>query len=389
MKIHTIFLYGCLLAASTSALRDLGCGYDGNKGKEIERQFDECFRERVKESRIKMSLGYDYCFGYDYQKLKELIAEPLELKKRIVNRKLVDLSLKTCAVTEEQQEKENRQSLDKKISNCKHFFNVIIGSMYNTEDPVTDVVKRESKLVRPLLGKPEALRVLTAKVNRIIQPIDACKTPQVEFRLKLTKKYLEMYLNGIVNPGLPSFNDASLPVYQHPEAYIMLNNKFVKTDIQAYLNSKRKKGNYLPEKRVVVIRRRQNREEKGEDKSKKTMYNKLMGLFSKKKNSQKDGNEQGKGSGAKKQKKVDPNRPGTEPDKSVYDLIEDSSGYSPDILEDLEAEDHDHEDHGVVIDDFWDKNLKIKNKRFGRQDFNRYKIKGFDVDRQLKKLFSI
>ena len=70
-------------------------------------------------------------------------------------------------------------------------------------------------------------------------------------------------------------------------------------------------------------------------------------------------------------------------------LVADSStDDEPDLLTTRES-DHDHSTKPIVIDDFFDKNLQIKNKKYGMNDFNKYVIKGFDIDRQLKKMFNI
>ena len=41
----------------------------------------------------------------------------------------------------------------------------------------------------------------------------------------------------------------------------------------------------------------------------------------------------------------------------------------------------------VEINDFWDKDVVIKNKRISNEDYNRYKIKDFDIEDWIKKLF--
>lgn len=41
----------------------------------------------------------------------------------------------------------------------------------------------------------------------------------------------------------------------------------------------------------------------------------------------------------------------------------------------------------VEIENFWDDNIKIKNKRFSNEDFKRYQIKDWNVDEKINELF--
>lgn len=42
----------------------------------------------------------------------------------------------------------------------------------------------------------------------------------------------------------------------------------------------------------------------------------------------------------------------------------------------------------VAINNFWDENVKIKNKLWNNEDFKRYRIKDWNVDDKIEKLFS-
>lgn len=41
----------------------------------------------------------------------------------------------------------------------------------------------------------------------------------------------------------------------------------------------------------------------------------------------------------------------------------------------------------VVIENFWDDDIKIKNKRFSNEDLKRYQIKDWNVDEKINELF--
>lgn len=42
------------------------CGYYGTRGDKIEKQLDECYAKNVIDNRVKMSVGFEICFGYNY-----------------------------------------------------------------------------------------------------------------------------------------------------------------------------------------------------------------------------------------------------------------------------------------------------------------------------------
>lgn len=391
LKIHFVLLFGWLLASATAAQTEKACGYSGNTGKQIEKDLDDCFEKEVKDSRLRMSLGYEKCFGYNYQHLNVTIAEPLDRKQKLANRQLIDLSLKTCVSTDAQEQKIERTKLDKMLNECKHYFNVIIQAMYNDDESVQTYLASQTKLIRPLLGTKKAITSLNSGIIKIVKPIDECKEPESAFRIKLIKKYLEMYLNKVVSPPLPSFNQENVDVFEHPEAYMLLSNKVVRPDIQALLDAKRKKGSFVPEKRVVVMRGRSSSgadDGKTISERKNDIVNKLLGFF-------KGDKGKGKSSNGDDEDEEEPPKPTVVKvhQDSIEHLVEESARedgeQEQDSLDELEAQDHDHDRHPIVIDDFFDENLEIKKKKFGRHDFDKYKIKNFDIDRQLKKLFKI
>ena len=66
------------------------CGYlNGSKGKEIEKRLDDCYKNHVQQSRLKMSVGFELCFGYNYKKLNETVAELINHKKQEVKETII------------------------------------------------------------------------------------------------------------------------------------------------------------------------------------------------------------------------------------------------------------------------------------------------------------
>lgn len=383
LKIHCVLLFGWLTAVAAAAKTERACGYTGAAGKKIETDLDDCFEKEVKDSRLRMSLGYEKCFGYNYQHLNVTVAEPLERKQKLANRQLIDLSLKTCVSTDEQESKLNRTKLDQMINDCKHYFNVVIQAMYNDDESVETYLSAQTKLIRPLLGSTKTINNLKDQVIKVVSPIDECKEPQSAFRMKLIKKYLEMYLNKVVSPPLPSFNQENIDVFEHPEAYMLLSNRVVRPDIQALLDAKRKKGSFVPEKRVVVMR---GRTSDGDDSKtladrKKEIVNKLLGYF--KDGTNGDDDHDSDDANIKKPSVVK-----LHPDDDINQLVVESSRDDEESLQER-SEEHEHNNDPIVIDDFFDENLEIKKKKFGRHDFDKYKLNDFNIDGQLKKLFHI
>lgn len=72
------------------------CGYREKPAQDMEAEFDECLSRNNGESWVHLSVAFESCLGYDYSHLNNTIAEPIENLKEIVNKKLIELSLKTC-----------------------------------------------------------------------------------------------------------------------------------------------------------------------------------------------------------------------------------------------------------------------------------------------------
>lgn len=82
--------------------------------------------------------------------------------------------------------------------------------------------------------------------------------------------------------------------------------------------------------------------------------------------------------------------------KEIQEMIE--KNQSNDILlpedhthkkaDDLLPKDDPYYATKVAIDNFWDKDVKIRDKLWSNEDFKRYKIKDWDVDKKINKLFS-
>ena len=345
------------------------CGYYGEKGDEIEKKLDACFDKNVRDSRVRMSVGFEICFGYNYSKLNATVAEPLEHRQKLINKKLIDISLKSCFYDKRDPHKPRLPNGDvdfrkeqENINKCKHFFNLIIQAMYNDQEAVESFLDSNIFLIKPMLVEKKRVAHLRKRISKLVDPVDECKEPQIVLRNRLIKKYLEMYLNKVVSPKLPSFNWENLDVLLHPEEYMMRSDKLRKPSESAESVEEEgieKPKILVPEKRRIVIRDKRPSGEKKEGF--------LSGLFDFSSSSDEDHHAE-----------VDnfaPDQKPTHEDKEKTKLLMDK--------------DHTHKKDQVLIDKFWDANVRIKNKRIANQDYLRYKVKGFDIDRQIKELFKI
>lgn len=75
------------------------CGYqNGSKGKEMEKWLDECYKKNVSQSWLKMSIGFELCFGFNYKKLNETVAELINHKKEEVKETIIQIRKDSCQI---------------------------------------------------------------------------------------------------------------------------------------------------------------------------------------------------------------------------------------------------------------------------------------------------
>lgn len=74
--------------------------------------------------------------------------------------------------------------------------------------------------------------------------------------------------------------------------------------------------------------------------------------------------------------------------KGKKDLEEVDNDMEEDLFKDADLlNKNDLKRQKLELDNFWDQDIKIKNKRYSKEDFNRYKIKDWDIDRKIEKMF--
>ena len=376
------------------------CGYKGELSKRIQAQLDDCFAKSVAESRVKMAIGFEHCFGYNYEKLNSTVEAPFVKRLNDTNRHVVHLAFKICDDEDNNMEDsfymidsqgtsisdltgsaEARSPESKRA--CKTFFQKLLDSLAAQNFEIQNVLESNEKLIAGTVPSSDNREKLFTIVKEIVRPLGECRVPMAELRASLIKKYLKQFLVAQINPSMPSFTSQSYPVLLHPEYYLTTGSSNLGSDFTDESDDNPKSpvysSNLLGSKRVVFLRKRSDSESL-------TKSQKEDVLDWDSDNADKSPKEKEKiitEDLAKADPKSVTKLMGTPLQKLNAGLIS-KSKY--DEIVDL-AEDHTHQPQPVEVDKFWDSNLVIKKKRFNNEDFSRYKINGFDIDQKIKQLF--
>lgn len=380
--IISLILFEFLKADETD-----NCGYYGPAGTQIEEDLDNCFTKNVKDSRVRMSIGFELCFGFNYSKLNSTIAQPIEKFQNKTNTDLIDLSLKTCRIAEADRPQDDDgidfEKEQKSLEDCRKFFDIAIEAMYNEQATVDTFLNENDELLRPILKDEEMIEELKKIIDKKISPIDDCKEPQIILRNKMIKKFLEMYLNKIASPDMPSFTWESLDVLLHPEVYMLKNDKFSMPDFKHYqvTTATSTKEILLPKKRAIVMQKRrypigEGTEEKLQNTDDSSEEGFFASLFA-------GSSEEDKNLKRKIEKVEVDNKWGEQPYE--FSLRQKDK----EIKEKEKKKKIKEKKENVVVENYWDSDIKIKKKRFTDEDFNSYRIRGWDVDKKLAKLFGM
>jgi hypothetical protein len=251
------------------------CGYLGGSATKVETKLDDCFDKYVVESRVRMSIGFELCFGFNFGRLNNTVSKPLNYMQRIVNTKVLDLSLEICQA---HKDIDRRPKLDNGavdtdkeqtfIGHCKLYFDRIIDAIYNENYSVEDVFTQHKENMQDLYKEQEILKI-EKEIRDLVGPVDECKLPEQTLKDNLIIKYTKKFLQKIVNPELPSFNYENLDVLLHPEKYMLKNEKadfpdfeeMVEKEKEEELHEAEEEGDVLkqleikdPTKRFVIMK---------------------------------------------------------------------------------------------------------------------------------------
>lgn len=376
------------------------CGYKGDLSKRIQGQLEDCFEKNIIESRVKMAIGFEHCFGYNYEKLNSTVEAPFVKRLNDTNRHIVHLAFKICDDEENNMEDsfymidaqgtsisdlagpaearspENRRA-------CKSFFQKLLDSLAAQNFEIESVLEANEKLISGTVPSSDNREKLFTIVKEIVRPLGECRVPMAELRASLIKKYLKQFLVAQINPSSPSFTSQSYLVLMHPEYYMATTSSNLGKDFSDESDDKPKSAvyssNLLGAKRVVVLRKRTDTE-----KLSKSEKDDVLGWDESNKDKSPEEKDSIIRNDLAKGKPKNLTKLMLTPLQKLNAGVISQSEYNR--LVDL-SEDHSHQSQPIEVDKFWDSNLLIKKKRFNNEDFSRYKIKGFDIDQKIKQLF--
>ena len=257
------------------------CGYLGASATKVEDKLDNCYDEYVKESRVRMSIGFELCFGFNFGRLNNTVSKPLNYMQRIVNTRVLDLSLEVCKAHSDIDRRPKLESgavdIDKEqagIGHCKIFFDRTVDAIYAEDYSIEDVFKQYSEKLGDLFRNSE-IEKIQKEVRDLVHPVDECKVPEQTLKDNLIIKYTKKFLQNVVNPQMPSFNYENLDILLHPEKYIIHNeepdfpdfDQMIKKEKEEELHHAQENGDTIaeeaiedPTKRFVIMDERPHNE---------------------------------------------------------------------------------------------------------------------------------
>ena len=401
MKLkETNMFYMALFILISHIRSERYCGYKGDLSKRIESNLDDCYTQNVIESRVRMAVGFEHCFGYNYEKLNSTVEAPFEKRLNDTNRHIVHLAFKICSDEENGIDddfyvidsqgtslsdltgtQDNRAPED--VRGCKTFFQKLLDALTVQNFEVDDIISSNEKSIIGLVKNSDSRDKLFTIVREIIRPLNECRTPMIELRTTLIKKYLKQFLIAQINPPMPSFTPQSYQVLLHPEMFMLSQDTNLITDFNdendPSLKATRFAANLIGNKRIVVLHKRTDTEKLSKS-QKETVID--WDKDNKDKSPQEIeamlNEDIADGKVSKDTKLV------LTPAQKLKAGLMNEADYQKLIAL---PENHIHGSDPVEIEKFWDDNLIIKKKRFHNEDFDRYKIKGFDIDQKIKQLF--
>ena len=387
--LFLIFLAGVCLG-------DKYCGYLGEPRDKIEQEIENCFSQQKQESRIEITVAYEVCLGFNYTRLNSTVASLYEKRRAELNKEVMEMAFDQCDF---EKHPDRRPLLDDDSVNlgqeqiyegeCHKFFDKMIEILFRqgtTEESFDDATDDNSKLLKNYMPKAER-KDLFAALKRIILPLIECEAPMRKLRTELLTKYMQQFVVNIINPDKPSFNWQNSEVLMNADLYALKSDRYDEPRFsQLYSNELDKARQALvltPSSEPVLMEKRQFK-----------YYSRRA------KNNQREFFREQKQLTTEEKLEAD-----KEKDERVKEDDMDTEDYYGMTLKELHdkkkikdekyealkelEEGHDHNKDRIEIDDIWNPNLTINAKQLSDDDFDRYKIKGYDVDKQIKTLFAI
>ena len=225
-----------LLASLLSAARASQCGYPGSAGNQIRSALDTCFSDNVIQSRAKMAIGFEFCFGVNFQILNDTVAIPYNKKIKETTQQLINLSQSMCSDNEDALDQfvfthslgkdqggdnapDPKDTSPRSLRKCVQFFSKV-QNLINTENfEISYILTQNEALIAPMYpSKPDREKIFTIVLN-VVQPLASCLRPMEALKAELIRKYLRQYLAALVHPTKASFTEDTYDILMNPEFY--------------------------------------------------------------------------------------------------------------------------------------------------------------------------
>lgn len=147
-----------------------------------------------------MSLGYEICFGYNYQKLNDTVSEPVQKLIKDEVEDIYRIGQTSCQISQEEkrpltQKGEIDYNQERKmIQHCKKYFDLVATAFTNEYESVGTLLDEKDYLLKNFYDSQEDLMQLKNQIENKLAGIRACKDPEIVTREKLINKYLAQFL---------------------------------------------------------------------------------------------------------------------------------------------------------------------------------------------------
>ena len=374
------------------------CGYYDQVSDDFESELDRCYSLNVKGSRVRMAVEFEKCFGLGYATLNDTIAGPYRKKEKDTQDKLSHLSESLCSDNEDalnefilrddsQFEDEGVQAdpgiapSDFNIAKCQSFVGAVARAVTDQDFEVGQVMRQKEADLGFLFPKAETRQKIFQVVVNVVRPLASCHQPMEELKLRLIRKYLKRFLMDQISVSTPSFSSKTLPVVKHPELFVVQAASLSRTPEDAPINWSARPFHLLtapPLKRVRVVRPLPFRPSE-------TDMTRIAHMEGRNEGATLESEQQ------LLQRAIDQGQVtrtqalSMTPKQQLDSALIGAREYRKRVFRDERLGPGSPK---VEVGNIWDDRLRLRKADFREDDFDRYDIKGFDIDKKIEELFS-
>ena len=374
------------------------CGYVGEEAEKIEQSFNDCLSKQRQDTRLQSAIAFEVCFGYNFTSLNSTVYEPYRKKRLDVNKKLLDFALTTCDLSlrpDKRPMMKDGITVDAPkeallTTKCRQFFDLMVDELFKdefTEESIKNLASANKDLISHLYNFMNRGSFYD-EIVAIMLPLKQCQEPELKLRNTLVQKYLQEFIDKILNPKNPSFNWQNIDVLLNADVYALKSDRYdtpmFDKEMQDEADAQNKKLKLTTLTKPILMERREFKDKTQKEKNKEREYfrdrNKLT-------------TEELLDEDRKKEERI---KKDDMDDEDYYGMslkeLNDNKEISDEAYNWRKEFDEDHKhdyEKQIEISDIWDPNLIIGRQRFNDEDYHRYKIRGFDIDGKINTLFAI